>query len=125
MIGAVVAVGVVLALMLALIKILDTEKHFVLQLLLIMFVMVGSFLVLPKMVIDDYSVCDVVVSNSTVVANTTAYEYERYCYQRPEGTSATFYNVSTTMFYLFIGYFFVYLAVWAFFKLRDSVGGRK
>lgn len=125
MIAGVIATAAVLALMLLLHKILDTDKHFIFQLLILVFFMVGSLLILPKMVIDSYAVCEPVVANTTVAGNLTTYEYARYCFERPEGTGVTFYNLATTMFYLFIGYFVVYLGFWAMLKLRDSVKGGK
>lgn len=125
MIGALIGVGIVLLVMVALHNLLDTDKHFIFQLLLIVFVMTTSLLVVPKMVIDDYTICENLVANSTTVGATTSYEYALECSPHPSSTDITFYKLSTTVFYLFIGYLIVFLAIWSFFKLRDSVSGGK
>lgn len=124
-IGGVIAVGVVLFALLLVHQLLDNDKHFIFQLLLLTFVMIGALLVLPKMVIDDYTICDTVVNQSVVTGNTTAYSYMLECNPHPSSTDVTFYKISTTMFWLFIGYLVVFLAFWSFYRLKDSVSGGK
>lgn len=123
--AGVVAIIGVLVILLLLHNLLDTKKHMIFQLLILVFVMTGALLILPKAVIDAQTICEPVVNISVVTGATTTNTYSTYCYARPETTGQTFYNISTTMFYLFIGYFIVFLAFWSFMKLRDSVSGRK
>lgn len=125
MIGALIGVGIVCFLLLMLHQILDTEKHFIFQLLIIVFVMTGALLVVPKMIIDDYTVCENVINTTDTVGATVTYTYMLECNPHPSGIDVTFYKISTTFFYLFIGYIVVFLAFWSFFRLRDSVSGGK
>lgn len=125
MLAGVVAIIGVLIVLLLLHNILDTKKHMIFQLLILVFIMTGALLILPKAVIDSQTVCEPVIDQIEVIGVFSYYNYTDFCYSRPETTGQTFYNITTTMFYLFIGYFIVFLAFWSFMKLSDSVKGRK
>ena len=125
MIAGVIAVGLVLIIMLFIHQLLDSEKHMIFQLLLIVFVMVGALLVLPKMVIDETSVCDLVINQTESVGAFITYTYRTECFTNDTTTGSMFYKITSTMFWLFIAYLTVFLTLWSVFKLRDSISGGK
>lgn len=112
-------------LMLYLMNSLGDEKHFILKLVLLFWV-VAVVLLIPKVALDANTICETVVANSTdVSASVTSYEYESFCYDRAEGTAGSFYKQTTVLYYLILGYAIVYIAIWAMKWLMDSVKKRR
>lgn len=120
---AVIGVVGLCFLILYLMNSLEDEKHFVLKLLLLFWV-VAAFLLIPKVVVDSGVVCEGVVSNATVSGNVTSYEYTDFCYARSESTGKSFLRLTQVLYVLVIGYAVVYLFVWALRWLMDSVRRR-
>lgn len=85
------------------------KEYAVLRLIVILFG-VTILLLVPKAMIDAQTVCETIVTNSTEVSSTvTAYEYEEFCYQRPETTPSTFWKVLGTFYAVFLTYIMLYL----------------
>lgn len=125
MIVTVLGIGLVCAVLLALIYKLDDEKHLILQLIFIFFIF-ATLLLIPKAALDENTVCEVVTANETLVGNVTSYQHTTYCYEKNDSTNSSFLTVTQRLYYLVIGYTIVYLAIAAFIYLYNSVkGGRK
>jgi hypothetical protein len=121
----IIGVAAMCFLMLYLMQTLDKEKHWFL-ILILMFFVVSASLLIPKTVVDGRTVCETVVANSTDVSSTiTVYEYEDFCYTRPETTGVTFLENSQTLYYIIIAYTFVFLFVYACYRLHDAVKQRR
>lgn len=126
LLAVVVGVASVCFLMMWFMQQLPEEKHFLFKLLLIFFIM-ACMMLIPKTLIDNKTVCETIVANSTQLsANAVQYNYDRFCFERDENTAESFYRTTTWLYRLFIGYTIVFLFVWALMKLGDSAGkGRK
>lgn len=96
-----------------------TEQHLVLQLLVMIFVL-SAIMLIPKAAMDAQTVCEAVVNTSTTSGSTTAYTYQDFCYDRPEGTAESFLQLTQRMYYLVLAYAFVFFAVTAIAWLYRS-----
>ena len=102
---------------------LDEEIHMPLRLLIVFFLF-ATLLMVPKVMVDSRTVCEVVNTNSTVNGATTNHEYGSFCYNRPETTSITFWQNSTLLYWLFVGYAIVGIFLWGLNKVMESIKTR-
>lgn len=124
--SVVVGVGLVCFLMVYLMNSLDNEKHWVMKLLILFFV-VSTMLLIPKASYDSTRQCDLVLANvTTAPATVETYAYRTECYTTTlQTTTTSFLQTTQLMYYLIIGYAIVTVAIWAMYKLMDSVKRRR
>jgi hypothetical protein len=115
-------VGVV-ALLLYLMNSLDDDKHLILKLILL-FASMSFLLLIPKAGIDSQEECYPVISSEDTVGAITSYNYTTYCTTTNSSTGLSFLENTQRLYWIFIGYAVVFLAVWAMIKLYDSVKQR-
>lgn len=84
------------------------ERHWLLKYLFIMGILLAGYFI-PGVLLDARTQCDVVVSNSTVVVNTTSYSYTSFCYTTSTNTPDTFYQVFAWIYYFMLAYFIIKL----------------
>lgn len=106
-IAFVFAIGILSFILLQIASLLNTE-HKGFQFVLIAFVFF-NLLLIPKVIIDDQYSCENVISNSTVIANTTTYEYSEICSDNPNKTADWFFKLDMLLFSLFLLYCFLYI----------------
>lgn len=86
----------------------DGNNHFLLQLLLMFFIIAG-LVMLGKATMDSKDHCSWNVVNSTVSGDTTAYGYDYQCNENTHTTSTTFYKGMLWFARIFALYILVYL----------------
>lgn len=91
---------------------LDLKKHWLLQIIILVFVVTLSSVVIPTVTLDYEQVCEPVVANQTVLFNTTTFQYEDHCYDRTNVPS-----VFAKAGYWFIRVFFVYYFFWMLWEM--------
>ena len=96
-------------------KAVNNKNHFLLQLLLLFFI-ISSVTLLGKVSYDAQDNCSFEMINSTIASNVTAYEYDYLCVDNINVTGLTFYK-STLWFFRLIalyvfGYFVYEVLVW-------------
>lgn len=83
---------------------LEMKEHPFLRFILVMFAFL-LLLFVPKALLDDKTVCGIVVVNETAVnATLTHYDYDNVCFTEPGRTHVTFMKIINWLFYIFIGY---------------------
>lgn len=121
----VVGVGVLCIILLYMMNSLDSEKHQILKMLVLLFI-ISIMMYIPKGIIDAQTVCETVVNTSTDLdATTTQYNYTSYCYARPETTGIGFLGTTQRLYWLLIGYTIVFVAMWSLLRLMDSWKARR
>lgn len=129
-----IAAGIMaVALIILIMKQNEIEEQTIMQSLLkVLFIglLVGVFLVIGKVAIDDANFCAWNPTNSTVSDTTTTYEYSYMCEENPNDTSNTFYKIVSWFSYIISIYLFFYLlkilyeAVKQILKTRINGGGK-
>ena len=85
------------------------SNHFLLQLLILFFILAG-FLLLAKATVDVSNNCEQELVNSTVVGDTSVYNYDIVCNESPYNTSSIFYKVILWFVRIISFYIFIYIA---------------
>jgi len=85
------------------------RSHFILQLLILFFVLI-SLVLIGKVGLDDSNMCEFVITDSTLIANTTTYNHTYLCETNTNTTSETFYQTTLWFFRLVLIYMFIYFA---------------
>lgn len=83
------------------------QSHFILQLLILFFVLISLVLV-GKVGLDDSNHCEFVNSNSTIVGNVTTNDYVYLCETNINSTSNIFYKTTLWFMRLILIYMFIY-----------------
>lgn len=115
-------VGVLLILLFFKLGEREDEKHFVLQMFFLAFI-VFVMVLIGKTAIDYKDDCDWHMSNSTVVGNITSYDYVYECNVNTNSTSSTFYDMTVWIMRIVVIYLFLYFAIEVFYFLRDRARG--
>lgn len=108
-------VGIAAALLLYFAFQLDKEKHVLLQVLTLFFVLYLITLI-PATLIKENDYCNTVVVNETVAGATTTYGYDRVCIESTNNTPLIFHRIVTWFNRLFVIYLFMYLLYDMFIK---------
>ena len=85
----------------------EDKKHFLLQLLILGFVL-GIILLAGKTALDYKDDCSWLVNNSTTSGSTSTYEYAYTCHTNTNTTANTFYNVTVWVMRIFAVYMLIY-----------------
>ena len=110
----VIGVGITVFLLMFFSTIVDKEKHKHIRTFFLLVSLPLLFLI-PASLTLDKEVCEVVLDNSTVVSNTTSYDYSTYCYSNEDG-SKTFiraFSIILVVFMIYIAFiFFADIIAW-------------
>lgn len=127
--GIVTIIGLVgfIFILLYLFKILKQDKDYDVAVdifrLILLFVALGSLILIPKISLDNQTVCETVVANSTYVNSTfTDYDYNHYCYNRSDATPNTFFKSVSFSWYIIMIFVIGFLAWRALIFLFESFG---
>ena len=101
----------------------EDKKHFLLQLLLLGFVL-GIIVLAGKTALDYKDDCSWLVNNDTVTGDTTSYNYTYQCHTNENNTASIFYNITVWVMRIVAIYILLYFVyeILVFFGL---MGGGK
>jgi len=125
--GVAVVTGLLLYMFFKLSQNKDEEgrgNHFLLQILILVFALVGM-LIIAKAGLDDKDFCSWNVVNSTTTLTYSEYGYEYQCEENPNKTSLTFYKAMTYFIIIVAAYLFVYVLIEAKEWLIKALKWRK
>ena len=88
-------------------KTTDGKSHFLLQILMLFFVIMSIFLI-GKTTLDDNNNCSWNVINQTVSGDTTTYTNSYECSAITNNTANVFYKMATWFASIVAGYVFIY-----------------
>ncbi len=98
-------------------------RHFILQIIILVFVFVGLLLI-GKVALDDQDFCAWNVANSTTSGVTTSYEYDYECSDNTNTTAVTFYK-ALTYFIIIVAFYVLVYVLWEAGKwTRDQLKHR-
>lgn len=93
------------------------SEHFLLQLLVLGFLL-GVFVLIGKVGLDDKDFCSWNVANSTVSGDTTVYVYDYECSTNNKTTSTSFYTLITWLIRCIV----IYIILFFFYDLAKRLG---
>lgn len=99
------------------------SEHFLLQLLVLGFLL-GVFVLIGKVGLDDKDFCSWNVANSTVSGDVTVYDYDYECSTNTKTTSTNFYSLITWLIRCVV----IYVVLFFFYDLTKRlgwIGGKK
>ena len=91
------------------------KNHVYLKIFTVLFVCVFIALI-PKVLIDEEDYCGFVVANTTIVANTTHFEYDRTCVPNTHKTTSLFFNAWS----FYIGVILIYILIFLVWYLLNK-----
>lgn len=103
-----IGIGIVCFILVCLSYSFDNE-HKVIKIGLLLFVMFLLTLI-PKVLVDESSRCQVEINSTTTIGNTTSYTYLSTCNPDTSNTRTTLFKSVQRVLLLLVTYFFVYIA---------------
>lgn len=107
LINSLAVVGVLLVILFFKLNDSEDKKHFLLQLLLLGFIL-GIAVLVGKTALDYKDDCSWLVMNDTISGDYTVYNYDYQCHENTNTTAETFYKVTTWIMRIVAIYIFLY-----------------
>lgn len=96
------------------------KKHFLLQLLCIIFALL-SLNIMTATMVESRSECTTELSNTTIIGNVTDYQYSQVCQTRELQSPVTLFKVMTWFLRLFLTYVVIYFFIEVITYIKESV----
>ena len=123
LIAFVIGIGVMALIMLITSMIIDAENHMFLKLINILFSM-ALILMIPLVISESRSTCQIVLTNQTQIGNSTAFTYGEQCFASSQNSPDTLITVSNAYLWTAGLYWFIVLLIFMVEVLINQLNKR-